>query len=78
VRPWSFLSVTRFDRDFDFVVTGVLDREQDASIGFVGELPQELSLLVILLDESQFTVPDGARVGHGYASRSASCRSGPA
>jgi hypothetical protein len=36
----SSLYVARFDRDFDFVVTGVLDRKQYASVGFVGKLPQ--------------------------------------
>jgi len=36
----SSLSVTRLDRDFDFVVTGMLDREQDTTIGFIGESPQ--------------------------------------
>jgi hypothetical protein len=46
------LSVARFDRDFDFVVTGVLDREQDTAICFIGKLPQELSFLVVLLEES--------------------------
>jgi hypothetical protein len=29
--------VARFDRDSDFVVTGVLDGEQDTAIGFVGK-----------------------------------------
>jgi hypothetical protein len=65
VQRRSFLAIARFDRDFDFVVTGVLDREQDASIGFIGELPQQLSLLVVLLDEGQSAVSDGARAGHG-------------
>jgi hypothetical protein len=30
----------------------MLDREQDTAIGFIGMLPQQLSLLVVLLDES--------------------------
>jgi hypothetical protein len=34
------LAAARLDRDFDFVVTGVLDREQDTSVGFIGKLPQ--------------------------------------
>jgi hypothetical protein len=34
----------------NFVVTGMLDREQDTAIGFIGKLPQQLSLLVVLLD----------------------------
>jgi hypothetical protein len=33
------LAAARFDRDFGFVVTGSLDCEQDASIGFVGDQP---------------------------------------
>jgi hypothetical protein len=74
----SFLAIARFDRDFDFVVTGVLDREQDASIRFVGEQPKEVSLLVVLLDEGQSAVSDGAGAAHDRASRSVSCRSGPA
>jgi hypothetical protein len=72
------LSAARFDRDFDFVVTGVLDREQDASIGFIRDPPQQLSPIIVLLGESQSAVSDGARAGHGVASRNASCRSGPA
>jgi hypothetical protein len=40
IKPMSSLYVARFDRDFDFVVTGVLDRKQYASVGFVGKLPQ--------------------------------------
>jgi hypothetical protein len=35
-----------------FVETGVLDGEQDTTIGFIGKLPQQLSRLVVLLDES--------------------------
>jgi hypothetical protein len=72
------LAAARFDRDFDFVVTGVLDGEQDTSIRFVGDPPQQLGLLVVLLDKGQSAVSDGARAGHGYTSRSGSCRSGPA
>ena len=37
------LAAARFDRDFVFVVTGVLDREQDTSISIIGKPPQELS-----------------------------------
>jgi hypothetical protein len=33
------LSAARLDRDFDFVVTGPLDGEQDASIGLVRDQP---------------------------------------
>jgi hypothetical protein len=36
-----------------------------------------LSPLVVLLGEGQSAVSDGARAGHGFASRNASCRSGP-
>jgi hypothetical protein len=42
-----------------FVVRRVLDREQDTLIGFIGKLPQQLSLLTVLLDEGQFAVSDG-------------------
>jgi len=59
-RSWSFLAVARFNRNFDFVVTGSLDREQDASIGFVSDQPKQLSLLVILLDEGQSAISNGA------------------
>ena len=64
MRSWSFLAVARFERGrLGFVVTGVLDREQDAAIGFIGKLPQQLSLLVVILDEGQSSVSDGARSG---------------
>jgi hypothetical protein len=46
-------------------VTGVRDGEQHTSLGFIGKLSQELSLLVVLLDEGQSAVSDGARAGHG-------------
>jgi hypothetical protein len=37
----SFLSIARFDGGWlRFVVTGVLDREQDTTIGFIGKLSQ--------------------------------------
>jgi hypothetical protein len=47
------LAAAGFDRDFNFVVTGVIDREQDTSIRFVGDQPKQLSLLIVLLDEGQ-------------------------
>ena len=72
----SSLYVARFERGWlGFVMRGVLDREQYSALGFIGELPQQLSLLTVLLDEGQSAVSDGARAGHGYViSRSASCR----
>ena len=48
----AIVATARFDRDFDFVVTGPLDGEQDASIGLVRDQPLQLSLLVVLLGES--------------------------
>jgi hypothetical protein len=36
----SSLYIARVDRDFNFVVTGMLDREQNTTIGFVGQPPQ--------------------------------------
>jgi hypothetical protein len=36
----------RFDRDLDFVVRGMLNREKDPSIGFVGDQPQQFSFLL--------------------------------
>jgi hypothetical protein len=59
------LAAARFDRDFNFVVTGVLDCEQDASIGFVRDAPQQLSPLVVLLDKGQSAVSGGTRTAHG-------------
>jgi hypothetical protein len=72
------LATARLDWDFDFVVTRVLDGEQDASIRFVGEQLQQPGVLNVRLGKGQSTVSDGARAGHGHASRNASCRSGPA
>lgn len=77
-RDRSFLGIARFDRDFDFVVMGSLDSEQDAPVGFVSDQPKKLSRLVVLLGEGQSAVSDRARAAHGYASRRASWRSGPA
>jgi hypothetical protein len=67
----------RFVRHLDFVEAGMLHREQDPAIGLVGDQAQQLSLLVVLLDESQSAISNGARVGHGFTSRMVSCRSGP-
>jgi hypothetical protein len=73
----SILAFSRFNGNFDFVVTGSLDREQDASIGFVSNQPKKLRLLVVLLDQGQSAISNGAGGAHGYASRRVSCRSGP-
>jgi hypothetical protein len=72
------LAAARFDRDFDFVVTGMLDIEQDTTIRFVREQSQQSRVLDVRLGKGQSAISDGAGVGHDYASRSVSCRSGPA
>jgi hypothetical protein len=59
LQPLSFLAVARL-RDFDFVVRGPLDGEQDASIGFVRDQPQQFSLFIVLLDDGQSAVSNGA------------------
>jgi hypothetical protein len=45
-------------------VRGPLDREQDASIGFVGDQPKQFGLFVVLLDEGQSAVSNGAGGAH--------------
>jgi hypothetical protein len=52
MRASLVILAARVDRDLDFVVTGMLDGEQDASIRFVGDPPQQLGLLVVLLGEA--------------------------
>jgi hypothetical protein len=51
--------------------------EQDTSIRFIRDQAQQFSLFVVLLDEGESAISDGARVVHGHASRRVSCRSGP-
>jgi hypothetical protein len=55
------LAAARFDRDLDFVVTGMFDREQDASIRFVREQSQQSSVLDVRLGEGRSAIPVGAR-----------------
>jgi hypothetical protein len=63
----------------------MFDREQDATIDFVGKQPHQLSLLVILLDKSQSAVSEarGLLMGMPAAARAAypdrrGCRQHPA
>jgi hypothetical protein len=40
-RTWSSLYIARFERGWlGLIVTGVLDREQYAAVGFIGKLAQ--------------------------------------
>jgi len=67
------LAVARFDRDFNSIEQGPLDGAQDASVRFVSDQPKQLSLLVVLLDEGQSAISDGAGVAHVDTSRNVSC-----
>jgi hypothetical protein len=70
-QPRSFPAIARLDRNFYFVVAGVLDGEQDASISFVGEKSQQFSPVVVLLDEGQSKVSHGAGAAHERDARAA-------
>jgi hypothetical protein len=43
--------------------------EQNTSIGFIGDEAQQSCLLIVLLDEGQSSISDGAGVAHHYATR---------